>query len=675
MTKQTDIHQQLYYNAGCGELAKVKELHEQGADINFKSRSHDTPLMNAAKQGRLNVVEYLLEKGANPNHKDENGKTAFLLAAEYLSSTFESNIHYWRLIQGSKNTQENKTELNEAFVAAATNRNLSVCRDLLALGADINARNQKGYSALGEAIKLTEIGWKSDCIKAFKLAEFLIQNKADVDCKTGQPPLIFAARLGNIAAVKLLLDNGANPNIQNRYGTTPLIAISRRYHTMLMTTDRREYQSKDGKNPLDEVITLLLQHNADITLKNSKGKTFAQISKKELNKRNFLNALVNRNYEEMEKLIKAGRSVNIQMRTFLPFLGDLDWETYYYWPSKNTTLLSFAINENDATLVEFLLKMGADPNQKANRSNSEKAKMWGNAKIIELISQAKASDILQSQRHDSTPPLNDESIKSKQKINRLFRPDKGIYIGHKRADSLIKEKRPRLLINALIKRDYKQMENLIIAGYPVNARLRKGSNWNHSMSNVFFPDKNDTAFSYAVNENDETLVAFLLKKGANPNSRTGASNLKQAMINNNPIIVELLLKANARYFEKGRYHYAVGVSDNEEQLAAWKKHGQYRHYMTTEESLLQQQKIDELLRVYQVKRPETDTSLIAKNLSAVAITPPAEIPNQIPTQPIRRTTENLSPSFNAALSFWVTQEKIGKKEQEAAEEFRARYGH
>lgn len=41
-----------------------------------------TALMEAAAGGYLNIVQYLLDKGANPSLKDREGKTALDLAQE-----------------------------------------------------------------------------------------------------------------------------------------------------------------------------------------------------------------------------------------------------------------------------------------------------------------------------------------------------------------------------------------------------------------------------------------------------------------------------------------------------------------------------------------------------------------------------------------------------------------
>jgi ankyrin repeat protein len=51
-------------------------LIDKGADINATAQDGTTPLMLAAQNAKLDVVELLLKKGANANAKDATGKTA-----------------------------------------------------------------------------------------------------------------------------------------------------------------------------------------------------------------------------------------------------------------------------------------------------------------------------------------------------------------------------------------------------------------------------------------------------------------------------------------------------------------------------------------------------------------------------------------------------------------------
>ena len=74
-----------------GDLATVKKFVEYGSDVNETSNGL-TPLMFAARYNKVDIIKYLLEKGADKKIKDERGNTALkyaensksLEAAEFL---------------------------------------------------------------------------------------------------------------------------------------------------------------------------------------------------------------------------------------------------------------------------------------------------------------------------------------------------------------------------------------------------------------------------------------------------------------------------------------------------------------------------------------------------------------------------------------------------------------
>jgi ankyrin repeat protein len=61
---------------GMGNLDLVNTLIDHGADINARSPGGYTALMSAALNGQLAVVERLLEKGVDVNQKDVSGRAA-----------------------------------------------------------------------------------------------------------------------------------------------------------------------------------------------------------------------------------------------------------------------------------------------------------------------------------------------------------------------------------------------------------------------------------------------------------------------------------------------------------------------------------------------------------------------------------------------------------------------
>ncbi len=62
-----------------GDTEAVKKFIEYGVDVNETSNGM-TPLMIAARYNRVDIIEFLLEKGANPRVKTERGWTALRYA-------------------------------------------------------------------------------------------------------------------------------------------------------------------------------------------------------------------------------------------------------------------------------------------------------------------------------------------------------------------------------------------------------------------------------------------------------------------------------------------------------------------------------------------------------------------------------------------------------------------
>lgn len=62
-----------------GDIATVKKFVEYGADVNEESNGL-TPLMFAARYNKIEILKYLLDKGADKEVKDERGNTALKYA-------------------------------------------------------------------------------------------------------------------------------------------------------------------------------------------------------------------------------------------------------------------------------------------------------------------------------------------------------------------------------------------------------------------------------------------------------------------------------------------------------------------------------------------------------------------------------------------------------------------
>jgi len=141
-------------------------------------------------------------------------------------------------------------------IAAAAYR-LPIVRQLLAMGADVGARNRRGAEPLHYAADGSpgSPNWNPDAQAATVTS--LIDAGADPDAtdKSGVTPLHRAVRTRCAAAVKALLDGGADVGRQNKNGSTPM-------QLAIRTTGRGGSGSPESKAQQEEIVRLLERHGA-----------------------------------------------------------------------------------------------------------------------------------------------------------------------------------------------------------------------------------------------------------------------------------------------------------------------------------------------------------------------------------------------------------------------------
>lgn len=72
----------LEHAASKGHFEIVKFLVEQGANINNKDKEGDFPIGEAAKYGYLDIIQFLIDNDADLTLKNDDNKTAYILAKE-----------------------------------------------------------------------------------------------------------------------------------------------------------------------------------------------------------------------------------------------------------------------------------------------------------------------------------------------------------------------------------------------------------------------------------------------------------------------------------------------------------------------------------------------------------------------------------------------------------------
>jgi ankyrin repeat protein len=305
----------LMWAAAQAQPAMVKLLLEHGAAVDARSSVNDwerqvtaeprmqarpsggfTPLLYAARRGCLECARLLLDHHADRNLSDPDGVTPMLEAV--------INFHF------------------------------DVASLLVQRGADVNRWDYWGRAPLFAAVDLNTlpVGGRadrpsSDRTTSLELIEQLLNAGANPNLQLklfppyrslrddrgadglltiGSTPLLRAAKAGDVPAMRLLLAHGANADLPNSAGITPLMAAAGngsspidtrgRYKTEPQAVDALELLVAAGANVnardaggqtalhgaagwgYNRVITSLAAHHADLLVKDTRGRTAVDIA-------------------------------------------------------------------------------------------------------------------------------------------------------------------------------------------------------------------------------------------------------------------------------------------------------------------------------------------------------------------------------------------------------------
>jgi ankyrin repeat protein len=185
-----------------GELELVEKLIELGADKEAKTAEGFTALMTAVHSGKLEIVEKLIELGADKEAKTAEGITALMDAA------FNGKLEVVEKLIELGADKEAKTAIGfTSLMAAAYLGEHEIVKKLIELGADKEAQNAEGYTALMFAAFNGKL----------KIVEKLIELGADKEAQDaeGYTALMIAARYGELEIVEKLIELGADKDAQN----------------------------------------------------------------------------------------------------------------------------------------------------------------------------------------------------------------------------------------------------------------------------------------------------------------------------------------------------------------------------------------------------------------------------------------------------------------------------
>jgi uncharacterized protein len=161
----------------------------------------------AAVQDDADTVQALLQRGFDPDTLDPKGLSGLYLALREPSPKVAQVLIAW-----PKTNVEIRTDHDESpLMMACLRGELELAKELIDRGADVN---KPGWTPLHYAATNGHLD----------IMELLFANSAYIDAESpnGTTPLMMAAQYASAAAVKRLLDEGADPTLKNQLGLSAI---------------------------------------------------------------------------------------------------------------------------------------------------------------------------------------------------------------------------------------------------------------------------------------------------------------------------------------------------------------------------------------------------------------------------------------------------------------------
>lgn len=453
---------EILYNAGEGGSVEIISIIEAKESGNPKLKENMlSAFFQATKNGHLKTVEYFLNNGADVNYRRNNDAEPVLLIASE---------------QG----------------------HLEIVKLLLSRGADVNKVDDHGSSSLIAA----SINGQAPVV------EWLLKNGADInhfeDPYWHRNPLLCACYYNQLDVVSILIEKGADLNVKNKEGESPLgIAISQRNYNL---------------------VTLLLEKGVDPESSSIDSSTL------------LISAAESENFPLIKILIKKKQKFRQNIRS-------------------GPALIAAAKNGN-LEIVEFLLNNGADVSQYGSRALFASCSLNGKkgAPIAELLLAHKSPNnfcssqgwtplmVALENRYDDNGDIAKVLLTQKIEVN--VTNDKGM----------------TPLMYAAERGDIELVEVLLKKGAKINFQYRE-TNWNN-----FFEILAHNLYIYIINGFKNNKAFMLSMKEAYINCQfigdtplliaaSGEKNNNRTNKNSCNKIVKLLL-------EKGADVNALDSNDN-----------------------------------------------------------------------------------------------------------------
>ncbi|MGJ5641666.1 ankyrin repeat domain-containing protein [Formosa sp. S-31] len=281
---------------------------QKGNDVNKLTHDGRTYIFWAANKGKVELMEYLLERGAKTDLLDNHGFTVLNFAA----ATGQSNTKVYDLcLENGANLQSDLDHhgANALLLVSQRAKDFNTIYYFVSKGLDINGKDAEGNGIFHYVAKSGNIDMLNQ----------LIEKGIDYNYKNneGGNAMMFASMGGRgtsngLELFKFLESKGISPNVTTSTGETPLHALG-------------------GKSKDAEIINYFIAKGVDVNQADQNGNTA------------FLNAASRNTLDIVKLLAKEVKTINATNK-------------------KGESALALAVQNNSAAVVTYLINNGADVN-------------------------------------------------------------------------------------------------------------------------------------------------------------------------------------------------------------------------------------------------------------------------------------------------------------------------
>jgi uncharacterized protein len=344
----------LHWAVRAGDRVTAERLIAAGADVDAANRYGVRPLHVAIEAGDALLTRRLLEAGADAAALDRAGEPPLLIAARVGDAELVRAL----LGHGAAVDARDRHFGQTALMIAAREGHLETVGVLLEAGANVDAQTQpetpprfipprESPEGLSRGAGIIRAGWPDGRGKRFPAGG-------------SKTPLLYATRAGHLDIARLLIRHGANLELADGNGVTPLINAI--INASIIRVNRA------GTSDHLKIAQLLLDAGANVNAADWYGETplwaAVDVRNLELGRDGNDRGVRDAAFALIERMLEAGANPNARTREFpherrfiLVVVGSVSWVDL----TGQTPFLRAAA-AGDVAVMRLLLAHGADAN-------------------------------------------------------------------------------------------------------------------------------------------------------------------------------------------------------------------------------------------------------------------------------------------------------------------------